>query len=190
MPSPNSWLTGSLTPSVDQPHVQLIAFPHAGGSAASFRSWNDLPSEVDVVAVQYPGRGPRHTEPPCTKLDELCDAVIDALRPTLESGLPFAFFGHSFGSLAAVEVAKKLASRGLPVPIALLLSAHPAPGVALDDTQVTLSQTASDEVRRPPPAKNNFAHRLSPTDCFALSLSLSLSLSAPPHTAWRRLCRR
>ena len=148
MASSSSWLT-TITPS-DRPHVRLIAFPHAGGSAAAFREWTALPTEVEVCAVQYPGRGPRHSEPACSSLDELCDAVISALKPTLDSGLPFAFFGHSFGSLAAAEVAIQLEARGLPTPIALLLSAHAAPGVALDDSQAALSQMPSDEVRRPP----------------------------------------
>ena len=133
----------------DQPHVRLIAFPHAGGSASAFRDWQDLPPEVELCAVQYAGRGPRRAEDLCTSLAELCDEVIGALRATLDSGLPFAFFGHSFGSLAAVEVAKKLAARSLTVPIALLLSAHPAQGVAIYEAQLSLSQTASDEVRPP-----------------------------------------
>ena len=142
-----SWLT-TLTPSSDQPHVRLVAFPHAGGSASTFRDWpRELPPTISLCAVQYPGRGPRHAEVACANLEQLCDSVIDALLPTLDCGLPFAFFGHSFGSIVASEVARELAARHLPVPVALLLSAHPAPGVELDVAQAALSRVVSDEVR-------------------------------------------
>ena len=129
----------------DSPVCRVFLFPHAGAGATAYRDW-ELPPDFDLVAVQQPGRGPSRAEPACTSLDQLREAVIAALRPTLDEGVPFAFFGHSFGSLAAVEVARGLADRGLAAPLALFLSAHPAPGVTLDDAQHNLSQTATDEV--------------------------------------------
>ena len=138
-----AWL--NVIRSSDSPVCRVFLFPHAGAGAAAYRDW-ELPPEFDIVAVQQPGRGPRRAEPACTSLDQLRDAVITALRPTLDEGVPFVFFGHSFGSIAAVEVARALADRGLAAPLALFLSAHPAPGVALDDAQLHLSQTATDEV--------------------------------------------
>ena len=127
-------------------HVRLIAFPHAGGSATAYRLW-ELPPEIELFAVQQPGRGLRHAEPSCSSLDELCNGIIEALRPTLDVGIPFAFFGHSFGSLVAVEVARTLEARGLGLPFMVLVSAHPAPGTALASEQTELSHIADDEVR-------------------------------------------
>ena len=142
-----SWLQPIDTPAdAADVRLRLILFPHAGGSALAFREW-EMPQEFEVLAVQLPGRGPRHGEPACTSLAEVVDAVVDALRPTIVSGMPFAFFGHSFGSLVAVEVASVLEKRGLGLPRAVFVSAHPAPGTALDNMQANLSQTATDEVR-------------------------------------------
>ena len=130
----------------DEAQLRLFAFPHAGASTSAYREW-DLPPLFELWAYQPAGRGSRFSEPAASNLHELVDSVVDALRPTLDAGVPVAFFGHSFGCLVAVEVARRLADLGLPTPLTLLLSAHPAPGVALDGAQATLSQSRTDEVR-------------------------------------------
>ena len=146
-----AWLQPLNTPAdTSDVRLRLILFPHAGGSASAFRDW-ELPAEFEVFGVQPPGRGSRHAEPHCTSLEALVDGVIEALRPTLDTGMPFAFFGHSFGSIAAVEVANALSERGLASPAAVFVSAHPAPGTGLDASQANLSQLPTDEVRRPHP---------------------------------------
>ena len=111
----------SVKPQVDA-KARLIAFPHAGGSAAAYRDW-ELPAELELWAVQPAGRGARYSVRAATSLDELRDEVIEALKPTLDTGVPFAFFGHSFGCVLAVEVARALDQRALPLPLVLLLSA-------------------------------------------------------------------
>ena len=124
-------------------HARLVAFPHAGGWASAYHEW-ELPAEIELWAVQAPGRGPRHAEPACTSLDLYVDGVVRALHPLLETGIPFAFFGHSFGAIAAAEVTLRLVERRLTAPLVLLLSAHPAPGVPLDTAQATMSQLETD----------------------------------------------
>ena len=40
--------------------AQLVCFPHAGGTANFFRNWSRaLPWDVDLLALQYPGREER-----------------------------------------------------------------------------------------------------------------------------------
>ena len=51
--------------------------------------------------------------------------ITAALTPLLD--LPFAFFGHSLGSIVGFEVVRELRRRQLPLPIALLVSSHTAP---------------------------------------------------------------
>lgn len=123
--------------------VRLICFPHAGGSAFTYHGWK-LPPEFELSAVQLPGRGPRHKEAACTSVAAACEAVIKALRPTIDAGTAFAFFGHSFGALLAAEVARALTERSLRTPIAVFVSAHAAPTVALAPAQARLSQVATD----------------------------------------------
>ena len=159
----SSWLV-NLKPQ-EGAHVRLIAFPHAGGSANAYRTWDDLPPEVELWAMQPPGRWPRHAEAPCGSFEELRDGILEALRPTIDAGVPFAFFRHSFGCIVAVEVARALKDWALPLPLTLLLSAHPAPGLTLEGSQAALSQNRTDEVRARPSASSSAAARPTASSC-------------------------
>jgi surfactin synthase thioesterase subunit len=107
--------------------VRLICFPHAGSGAAAFCGWTELlPPEVELVAVQLPGRQNRIAEDPPTEVGPLVGTLVHALRPVLD--LPFAFFGHSAGAALAFELARALRDRGARGPGRLFLSAQPAPG--------------------------------------------------------------
>lgn len=112
---------------------RLFCFPYAGGSAQVFHGWSErLPSSVEVIAIQAPGKGTRLLEPPCTGVDVLCDGVLQAMLPLLYEK-PFSFFGHSNGAFIAFELSCRLQQRGLPLPQQLLLSASPAPWTRVFD---------------------------------------------------------
>src|SRR5690242_16395324 len=52
-----------------QAHLRLFCFSYAGGGASVFRSWGEaLPSEVEVCAIQLPGREYRIGEPAYKRL--------------------------------------------------------------------------------------------------------------------------
>lgn len=52
-----------------QARLGLFCFPHAGVGASIFRDWaNHLPGEVEVCAVQLPGREDRLVETPFARL--------------------------------------------------------------------------------------------------------------------------
>ncbi|MER6996181.1 alpha/beta fold hydrolase [Streptomyces sp. NPDC000410] len=110
--------------------VRLVCLPHAGGSAAYyFPMARALAPDIDVLAVQYPGRQDRHTEPLITDINVLADRIAD--RITVRSAAsrddrPLALFGHSMGSLVAFEVADRLQSRGVELT-ALIVSGRRAP---------------------------------------------------------------
>ncbi|MET9641559.1 alpha/beta fold hydrolase [Streptomyces virginiae] len=110
----------------ERARLRLYCFHHAGGSASEFARWHRyLPEDVDVCAVQLPGRGARVKERPHTRMRPL----VEELAGQLETDLPMVFFGHSFGALVAFELARALTEAGGPVPRHVFLSARPAPGL-------------------------------------------------------------
>jgi medium-chain acyl-[acyl-carrier-protein] hydrolase len=107
--------------------LRLFCFSYAGGGSTIFRSWNDrLAGQVEVCAVQLPGRESRATEPAYRRLSSLIDDLYGAIEPLLDDK-PFALFGHSMGALVAFELARRLRRSGAPQPEQLLLSAFRAP---------------------------------------------------------------
>lgn len=109
-----------------QSKVRLVCFPHAGGSASFyFLVSRALQGDVEVLAVQYPGREDRRAEPCATSITELADGVFAALRHF--SGPPLALFGHSMGAVIAFEVALRLQQEGNAVAVRLFVSGRRAP---------------------------------------------------------------
>jgi surfactin synthase thioesterase subunit len=102
--------------------ARLYCFPHAGGSAGEYAAWADDLPDVEVAAIQLPGRGGRLEEPPL----EDAAAVRAAVLAGVAFRAPFALFGHSLGALLAYEVARGLEARGAG-PACLVVSASRAP---------------------------------------------------------------
>lgn len=106
--------------------LRLFCFPYAGGGASLFRSWHhQLPQEIEVCAIQLPGREDRIKEPPFTHILPLVQVLASVLRSY--SDIPFAFFGHSMGALISFELTHQLCRQQQPTPVHLLLSGRHAP---------------------------------------------------------------
>jgi medium-chain acyl-[acyl-carrier-protein] hydrolase len=115
-----------------QSRMRLFCFPYAGGTAAVFRNWAQyLPSEIEVCAVQYAGRGSRLAEPLGEDVVQVMNAIYQDLQPFLKK--PFAFFGHSMGALVSYEFARRLQREQQPGPFQLFVSGCCAPHVRLFD---------------------------------------------------------
>ncbi|MEW6367299.1 MAG: alpha/beta fold hydrolase [Acidobacteriota bacterium] len=109
-----------------QARLRLFCFPYAGGAASVFRQWAEgAPQEIEVVAIQLPGRENRWREPAVASMCEVIEPLRESILPCL--GLPFAFFGHSLGALVAFELARLLHRRSDPQPIQLFVSGRRAP---------------------------------------------------------------
>lgn len=112
---------------------RLVCFPHAGGSASFFRPTSiRFSPQVDVVAVQYPGRQDRMREPCITDIATLADRIVDELLTLSEK--PTVFFGHSMGSVIGFEVARRLERKGVNAPHTLIASGRRAPSTHREET--------------------------------------------------------
>ena len=106
--------------------LRLYCFSYAGGSAGVFKPWRELlDAEVDLCAIQLPGRGMRLKEPPVKSLPELVQQIAQQIAN--EPPGPFAFFGHSLGALVAFEVTRFLVRHQLARPVHLFASGASAP---------------------------------------------------------------
>jgi medium-chain acyl-[acyl-carrier-protein] hydrolase len=106
--------------------MRLICLPYAGAAASIFRQWPaGFAPDIEVFAVQLPGRETRIWEPALTSLPVLVERLAAALEPWIDR--PYALFGHSMGALIAYELARALEARALPGPSHLFVSAQSAP---------------------------------------------------------------
>lgn len=112
-----------------QPRLRLFCFPYAGGAGHIFRQWPEkLGPDVEICAVEPPGRGTQMREKPFTNLPDLVAAAAPVLAPYMDG--PFAFFGHSMGAMISFELARYLRKTGKQEPLRLFLSGCRAPHLA------------------------------------------------------------
>ena len=125
------------TPSVGA-SVRLFCFPFSGGNASAYGTLTSaLPTNIDVCAIQLPGRGGRLREAPVAQITQLVSMLADGLAQHLDH--PYAFFGHSMGALIAFELTRELRRRGRPLPLHLFASACAAPNILDRDQTHKLS---------------------------------------------------
>lgn len=103
---------------------RLVCFPHAGGAASWFQPFGrHVAGRAELVAVQYPGRQDRRSEPLVADIR----AVADQIAPLLTRDRPLHLFGHSMGAMIAFEVALRVE------PDQLFVSGRRAPQIVRDD---------------------------------------------------------
>jgi medium-chain acyl-[acyl-carrier-protein] hydrolase len=108
--------------------LRLFCFPAAGGGAGDYRDWaRDCADDVEILAVQLPGRGARMSEAPALDMAWVANRLALAVAGELDR--PYALFGHSLGGRTAFAVAQRLAALGQPDPRLVAISSARAPGI-------------------------------------------------------------
>jgi acyl transferase domain-containing protein/surfactin synthase thioesterase subunit len=122
--SANAWICCSRPNPKAQ--LRLFCFPYAGAGASIFRTWfEELPTEIEVCAIQLPGREDRLGETLLTRIAPLVKTLVPILEPYLDR--PFALFGHSMGALVSFELARELRRQGHSQPKHLFVAGSRAP---------------------------------------------------------------
>ncbi|WP_196137568.1 thioesterase II family protein [Aliikangiella sp. G2MR2-5] len=116
-----------LTPQrILDPQLRVFCFPYAGGSASTYIPWaKKLPYNVELVAVQPPGRSSRILEEPYTDMNELITSLFPEFVNLTDK--PYILFGHSLGSRVAFELAKKCLQEKVNLPLHFFASGSRAP---------------------------------------------------------------
>lgn len=87
--------------------INLLCFHYGGGSASAYKDWaKDIIKQVNLIAVQLPGREGRFNEPLLTKMDEVIQELYNNFN--LYKRESFIFFGHSIGAIIAFEFARTI----------------------------------------------------------------------------------
>jgi surfactin synthase thioesterase subunit len=99
------WLT--LVAPRSNPRVRLFCFPFAGGGSAVYRNWvPSIDDDIEIVAIEPPGRLNRIDEEPVSDIDEFVRQAMAELQDKLDR--PFVFFGHCLGGLTMYETTRQL----------------------------------------------------------------------------------
>ncbi|NOK63905.1 MAG: thioesterase [Chloroflexi bacterium AL-W] len=118
-----------------QARLRLFCFPYAGGGASVFRLWaNEMPAQVEVLAIQPPGRETRLSEKAFTRMAPYVQNIAREIAPYTDK--PFAFFGHSLGARVSFELARSLRRNAMPTPVQLFVSGNPAPHIPDPDPPI------------------------------------------------------
>lgn len=108
------------------PRVRLLCLPYAGGSAATYVPWARLlPADVELIALQPPGRGSRMAETPHAQMEPLVAELMSVFGKVTDR--PYVLFGHSLGSRVGFEIIVQCQLKGLPLPVHFIASGSRAP---------------------------------------------------------------
>jgi surfactin synthase thioesterase subunit len=99
---------------LDRPALRLVVFHHAGGSAAAYYPLTRaVPPDWELLLLDLPGRGKRHSQPQLERLGDMAAQAADDILPWASDDIPLALFGHSLGAVLAAEAARLLERRGV-----------------------------------------------------------------------------
>ncbi|WP_054743681.1 thioesterase II family protein [Cellulosilyticum ruminicola] len=114
--------------------MKLIAIPFAGGMGNEFKSWQVLiDEEVELITIQYPGRGERKEEPYITEFETLLEDIFRQVKAVIADDEEYLLFGHSMGCIFAYELYFKLKENGYILPKHVFFSGNFTPKECLKD---------------------------------------------------------
>ncbi|MDH5603977.1 MAG: SDR family NAD(P)-dependent oxidoreductase, partial [Cyclobacteriaceae bacterium] len=111
---------------IENPRMRLICLPYFAGGASVFTSWHELlPDDIEVCAVQFPGREERGDEKAYDDVFALVKKLGEVMEPLLTA--PCAFYSHSSGAGIALELVRHLREKMNFTPFKFFVGGWRAP---------------------------------------------------------------
>lgn len=113
--------------------TKLFCFPYAGGSSMVYSKWkNRLEASIELIPVELNGRGKKYGKTLYDSMDEVAVDIYDSISGEIEES-EYALFGHSMGSLIALEIALKALEKKTKPPKHIFFSGQKAPHIKKDE---------------------------------------------------------
>lgn len=133
----------------------LFCFAHAGGSADIYRQWQKaLSGSATIYPMELPGRGRRMAEPFCPSVALAARKAAQCVAACVPDSRYF-IFGHSLGSIIALETVREIESLGIPTPALLFVSGRYPPHVMQNHKQALVPCSDAKPARRAAQAWRN-----------------------------------
>ena len=108
--------------------IRLFCFPFAGGGSAVFDDWGGaFDPDIEIVAIEPPGRLSRIDEAPVRTVEDFAHGLLAQMQPMLDR--PYAVLGHCLGGLTLYETVRTLRGRKAPMPVHIFVSGARPPSV-------------------------------------------------------------
>lgn len=123
----------------------MFALPYAGGSASIYRDWiASLNPILDVCPFEYAGHAGRFGEPFFSSIEETAEDVSEWIRN--HQTKDYIIYGHSMGSLVALETEYVLERKNIVLPKAIVVAACRPPH--LRDKGVQLGRLSKTDLMK------------------------------------------
>ncbi len=107
--------------------MKIIAFPFAGGNRHSLSFMKKfLPKEIELIIMDYPGRGSRINEPLMYDINNITTDAFKNIKQLIQDD-DYLLYGHSMGAMVAFLLCKEIEKRKLKKPLKLIVSGRSAP---------------------------------------------------------------
>ncbi|MBA2807339.1 ACP S-malonyltransferase [Streptomyces sp. KM273126] len=111
----------------------LFCVAYAGGDERAYAPLTEHCRDIELVALERPGRGRRAGEPLLREPAAIVDDLFAQLRGRLGApdtpDTPYALYGHSLGARLAFLLCRRLRAEGLPPPVHLFVSGESGPAI-------------------------------------------------------------
>ena len=109
--------------------INLFCLPFAGGNKYSYREYQiNCPSQLNIVPIEYSGRGSRMSTELMSNMDDVLQDVFDLIKNKLNQA-EYAIYGHSMGATVGFELIHLIIKNNYKLPLHFFVTGTMGPSV-------------------------------------------------------------